>query len=416
MFIRGCFVIRKVLLAVLLASHLAPVVGCRVINKEITKIIYQKKPKESIWHSSAMWKYTLTKSQMQEIDFASSVSIEDVNVHYQQGLEAQADYIANKTIELLSEVEKKTGVQISFGTRIYLLRLDEFPQSFDIEMKGDPNEFCQPLFVEAGNESCEAIISKNWTYPGLLTHELVECSLIFPEHGGRILIDPHWSWLLFSGNYRNYTRWFREGFANYAGYLTSEIISQDMDLFQQPFSSLNKVGKKLFSWHQYSNDKLNHDYYNAALGLFLLIRDQFGEEAIREIIDEIKKQEYLDGVDLIKLTNQILNTDIKKLVENFHFPEIGLKTQPLKPATALNEGLDVTDGLFIIAVEPNSPADNANIKKKDVILKINGKPIKNNLDFELAIFELMQQQSVEVLLWRKEQQQITTELRLENVN
>ena len=417
------------LLLTLLALCLTLTAGCRTFNKEITKTMYQKKPKTLESHSSGSKKYTLTNSQVREIDFAGSVRVEDVNVSYQRGLDAQADCIASRTSKLLSEVEERTGVQLSFEAKIYLLRVDEIPQSFNISVVSDANEFCLPLFVEAGNESCETIISTNWGYPTLLTHELTECSLIFPIQGGRVLTDLRWKWFIFSGVYRNYTRWFREGLGNYAGYLAYDMVSEDLKfaasqippacvpfIFERPFSCLSRIGKDLFSWHQYSSTKLDHDYYNAALGLFLLIADQFGEEAIREIMREIKNRSYLDGIDLIKLTNRTLGTDIRELVERFEFPRTGFKIKPLTPATTLNEGLDVTKGLFVTHVEPNSPADDAGIKKKDVILKINDRSISSHLDFEMAIFERMQQQNIEALIWRKEQGQIMTELQLTNDN
>lgn len=391
--------------------------------------MYQKKPKRLESHSSGGTKYTLTDSQMREIDFAGSIRIEDVNVSYQRGLDAQADCIANRTSELLSKVEKRTAVQICFEPVIYLLRLDEIPRNFNISVVSDVNEFGLPLFVGAGNESCETIISTNFSYPTLLTHELVECSLIFPKEGGRVLTDLRWKWFIFSGIYRNYTRWFREGLGNYAGYLAYDMMSEDANfaasqipparipfIFGRPFSSLSRVGTKLFSWHQYSSNKLDHDYYNAALGLFLLIANQFGEESIREVMGEIRNRDHLDGVDLVKLTNQTLGTDIRELVENFQFRQTGLTMKPLTPATTLNEGLDVTKGLFVTAVEPNSPADDAGIKRTDVILKISDRPVKSYLDFELAIFERMQQQNIKALIWRQEQGQIMAELLLTNEN
>jgi hypothetical protein len=391
--------------------------------------MYQKKPKTLESHSSGSKKYTLTNSQVREIDFAGSVRAEDVNVSYQRGLDAQAGCIANKTSTLLSTVEERTGVQLSFEAKIYLLRVDEIPQNFNINVVSDANEFCVPLFVEAGNESCQTIISTNWTYPTLLTHELMECSLIFPKEGGRVLTDLRWKWFIFSGVYQNYTRWFREGLGNYAGYLAYDMASGDANfaasqissacipfMFGRPFSSLSRIGKKLFSWHQYSSNKLDHDYYNASLGLFLLIRNRFGEESIRQIMGEIKKRGHLDGVDLIELINQTLGTDIRGLIDNFQFPQTGLKIKPLTPATTLNEGLDVTKGLFVTGVEPNSPADDAGIRKKDVILKINDRSISSYLDFEMAILERMQQQNIEALIWRKEQGQLMAELQLTNEN
>ena len=190
--------------------------------------------------------------------------------------------------------------------------------------------------------------------PYLFTHELVEQSLIFPKDGRRVLPDVKWGWFLFKGYLQNHTRWFREGFSDYAGYLAYEMTCSDINLeiplarlramHEHPFSSLSRVGEDLFTWHQHSNKELNSDYYNAALGLFLLIRYEFGEVAIRRIIRGLDSIDYIDGPALIKLINKTLNTNVKKLADDFQFPETGLEIEPLTPAKALNEEIGKASG------------------------------------------------------------------------
>ena len=149
----------------------------------------------------------------------------------------------------------------------------------------------------------------------------------------------------------------------------------------------------------------------------MLIRDKFGADSIHRIIRGIDTLEYADGPALIELTNTILDTDIEQLVEDFHFPQTGLFMEPLsfislgKPEL---KGLSVSEGLYITVVEPGSPAENAGIRKGDVIYRINDKELKANLDFEFAIYQLMDHQSVTVNIARDKDVEVITELRLAN--
>ena len=221
----------------------------------------------------------------------------------------------------------------------------------------------------------------------------------------------------------NYTRWFREGLGNYASYLTYKMTSLKVKdwhpgkkwaIWSNPFSSLRKTGKDLFRWHQYSPGSLDFDNYNASLGLFLVLTDRFGQDAVRRIVFEVKGQRYLNGADLIAVINRTLKTDVEKLVENFCFPQTGLTTVPLTEAIARNEDIKVKEGLFVETVEPNSLSDRAGFKGKDVILGIGGKSIRNDLDFELAIFEFLEEQNAQVAIWRKGVGEMLIELHLVN--
>ena len=71
-------------------------------------------------------------------------------------------------------------------------------------------------------------------------------------------------------------------------------------------------------------------------------------------------------------------------------------------------------GLIVTIVESGSPAEKAGIRKNDVIYRINDKDIKANLDFELAIYQLMSHQSVTVNILRVEEGEVITELKLPN--
>jgi hypothetical protein len=124
-------------------------------------------------------------------------------------------------------------------------------------------------------------LSENCLYPYLYIHEIVEDTLIMGKGGRRIPMgNPILSFWPVKGKS---TRWFREGFSNYAGYFAHKHIWSDLDpkkyhipyaqievAHSHPFSALKKVKKSLFTWPQYDNGKFNHDvlYYEASLGLF----------------------------------------------------------------------------------------------------------------------------------------------------
>lgn len=406
----------KKLLIGLFALSLGSIAGCKSFYGDVITTTIGKEGGKVRF--STYERFHVCPRCIKEKGLVGSLEIADVNVAYQRGLEAQANCVAEHFNGLLDQVEHKTGFHIPCGTKFYLFRVDQIPQNIDGQLNADVNEIGFPLFVKAEDESCQTIFAQNAAYPGLIVHELAEFSLILPKKSGNVLPDAQGRFFLLPINVCKYTRWFREGFAEYAGYTAWQGASRDNDLplpstfgsqgytipwlREHPFSSLSNVGKKLFSWHQFSGRELDRDYYNAALGLFLLIGRRFGQDAVSRIMSNVSKQKYLDGADLIKVVNKTLNTNIVQLADDFHFPRTGLKLTPLTPASIKNEGVDVQQGLLVTGVDPNSPADTAGIKNKDVILQAAGKKVGNNLDFELAIFEVMDQEVAELSIWRKD--------------
>ncbi len=385
--------------------------GCTSINKGITEtVLAKKKPREWSIHYASRLQYTLTNQTLLDVEFEGSRNAGDTVVRYQRGLGDQAQCLADKTAALLEAVHQRTGVTFTTRCTLYLLRFDHPPQDFSIDLTSDPNEFPLPLFVQAGQESCEAIVARSRSYPYLLVHELAETSLI-NKAGGGVLPDLAWGTPGVRMHVNNYTRWFRDGFANYAGYLAYEITAaespSEKKLYQQealvhtePFSSLAQVGDKLFSWPQAAKPELERTYYNAALGLFLLIADTFGEQAIRDIIHEIAQQRGVNGRDLIEITNRVLDADVKQLAKDFAFPRIGAEVELMTPALALNRGVEPHAGLLVTAVPGGSLAKRAGLKEKDVIVALGDTPVANHLDFELGLFKLRQAKTVPLTVQR----------------
>ena len=382
---------------------------------------------------------------LKDAQFAGTFKSGNVQVLYQEGLQAQADCIANLTDKSFSYIEKSTGFETSYDSffTIYLLRTDANFWDYGKIVTTPGNSLGVILLVQTGKDSCESIISNNSVSNSIFVHEIIEGSFLFRKRGTAIegdYIKKEFGFI--NRKVLNYTRWFREGFSTYCAYLAHEAITSDSRFDKNkvshamllngfplhPFSALTKIGKDLFSWHQFSSlpletrlspnlpnpQKVITDYYDASFGLFLLIRDKFGEDAIHQIIRGIDTLKRADGPALIKLTNTILHTDIEQLVKDFHYPQTGLYMEPLFPGVAERKGLGISEGLLVTIVEPDSPAEKAGIRKNDVIYRINDKDIKANLDFELAIYQLMSHQSMTVNILRVEEGEVIAELKLPN--
>ena len=385
-------------LAGILAVAVVLSTGCRTISKRITEsVLEQERPEE--WHVryGSRTHYTFTNETLDELFFQGTVLVGDTSVRYQRGLSRQAECIAAGTARLLDAVQERTGVAITTRSTIYLLRFDQRPQDFDIALAVEPNEFPLPLFVQVDEESCEAIIAQNRSYPYLFVHELVETSLA-GEAGARVLPDLTWGALGLHLHVTNYTRWFRDGLANYAGYIAYRLVAAEVPagqrlyhrqtlLHTEPFSSLAQVGSDLFSWPQSSRTGRERMYYNASLGLFLLIVDAHGEGAIREIVGQIASRTAVDGQDLIEITNSVLGTDVRDLVDRFEFPDPGYDLERLTPALALNRGVEIQEGMLVEAVRDGSAAAQAGLRRGDVITAIGETPVVNMLDVEMALFQ-----------------------------
>jgi len=386
-------------------------------------------------------------SLLKDAQFAGTMKAGNIQVLYQEGLQNQADCIANLTYKSFSRILKSTGFRTSTANRtLYLLRSDSMLLDVSQIVWTPDNVLGVILLAQTDDDSCESIISHNSVFPFGFVHEIIEGSLFFRKEG--TALEPDYKrkeFVFFNRKILNYTRWFREGFSTYCAYLAHEAITSDSRFDKNqvshamllngfslhPFSALTKIGKDLFTWHLFSSfpqenllspnlpnpQKVSTDYYDGSFGLFMLIRDKFGADSIHRIIQGIDTLKYADGPALIELTNTILDTDIEQLVEDFQFPQTGLYMEPLsfyslgKPE--LKE-LSVSEGLYVMVVELGSPAEKAGIRKDDIIYRINDKDIKANLDFEFAIFQLMDQPIVTVNILRDKNVEVITELKLAN--
>ena len=296
---------------------------------------------------------------------------------------------------------------------------------------------CLVLYTEDEDDSCEMIVANNWSYPALHVHEIVEFSILDSGTAPVLLNDIRRK--TGQGGWKeeyHYTRWFREGFADYAGFLAHQVTIASLrfdedtyslkvrqrDLDRIPFSGLDRVGKDLFTWHQYTNHPTRAEsirshkcgeYYSAAFGLFLVIEDRFGRDAIKSIMLEVNQMERANGSDLMELTNRVSNTDVVKLVEGFRFPRTGLSMARPRAHTERVYPESGLEGICVISVEPDSAAARAGVRERDLLVGVSGKPVATNLYFELALYELMDEPSVTISLWRKGVGKLDVEMAIE---
>jgi serine protease Do len=82
--------------------------------------------------------------------------------------------------------------------------------------------------------------------------------------------------------------------------------------------------------------------------------------------------------------------------------ELGMTVQRLTPQIAESLGLEKADGVVVTAVEPGSAADEAGIRRGDVILEVDRKPIRNLDEYKNSIAGIRKGKGVLFLVRRGE--------------
>jgi len=80
--------------------------------------------------------------------------------------------------------------------------------------------------------------------------------------------------------------------------------------------------------------------------------------------------------------------------------ELGITAQDLTPELASAFGIDRTNGTVISRIEAGSPADRSQLKVGDVILEVDGKPVRNSGDVRNRVGLLRVGTHVNMTLWR----------------
>jgi serine protease Do len=82
--------------------------------------------------------------------------------------------------------------------------------------------------------------------------------------------------------------------------------------------------------------------------------------------------------------------------------ELGLTVQRLTPQMAESLGLEKSDGVVVSAVEPGSAADEAGIRRGDVLLEIDRRPIRNLDEYRKSVAAIKKGRGVLFLVRRGE--------------
>lgn len=345
--------------------------------------------------------------------YEGTAKVGRAEVAFQAGLKEQAGELAMEMEQYIAHVEQHLGRELQVPVRAYLLRRDRMPGEITGGFQPSTEVYQFPMFVADQDESFETIRSTNPFYPYMFVHELAKLSFVDPARPPLVLDGPKSNPLVKASHQ---TRWFREGLANYAEFLVYEKMRErtgpdggsvnlstfeNNHVYQQPLSALARVGEELFNWDASGDQANNPDYHNAAMGLFILVEDRFGEGAVRTIIDELEKVEFVDGQVLEETFNRTLGASIRELAAGFDARDTGAEATALTPATAKNYGLKAPQGLYVNNVAEASLAKTAGVQRGDVIVQLNRTPIANNLDYELAMLEAERHGNVYFMLDRQ---------------
>ncbi len=82
--------------------------------------------------------------------------------------------------------------------------------------------------------------------------------------------------------------------------------------------------------------------------------------------------------------------------------DLGLTVQRVTPQIADSLGLDRAEGVVITMVEPGSPAEEAGLRRRDVILEIDRKSIRKLSDYQKAITKIKKGKGILLLVRRGE--------------
>jgi serine protease Do len=82
--------------------------------------------------------------------------------------------------------------------------------------------------------------------------------------------------------------------------------------------------------------------------------------------------------------------------------ELGLSVQRLTPQMAESLGLEKADGVVVSAVEPGSAADEAGIRRGDVLMEIDRRPIRNLEEYRKSVAAIKKGRGVLFLVRRGE--------------
>ena len=341
-------------------------------------------------------------------DLKEKQSIKRVDVSGQKPFPNIAVAFADHLTFIISQLELKLGITISYRPHILLIECDNVPASLNCELTSEGHTLPFPIFVSKQDPSVSHTFVSNIIHFHGIVHELIEVSIAGVNNS--IPIANDYSIFFNLIKVRKYTRWFREGFSEYAEVLINEILQSTPHMFwsdiwrlamrHNPLLSLHWTKQYIFYWHQFSKKEFVESFYNAALGIFLVFRHRFGDDAIHEIGRKISKESQLDGKRLLQLCSHVLGTDVRSLIEGFTFPQLGIRF-----ASQFIENYQENDKiqLKVDSVQSQSIGDRAGIMASDIIVQVNDMPVCTSFEFEMALLESIESCSATMIINRQGQ-------------
>ncbi|MEM0914566.1 MAG: hypothetical protein AAGK09_08135 [Planctomycetota bacterium] len=297
-----------------------------------------------------------------------------------------ADRLADRYERARQSAFVDLGIDSPLRVVIRIIYLPESPTRYHVSSPFYDDTYVAIHFV--ADEPLSGAVDYDRLY--LDMHELVEITLTDPTVPPVALPDASGRFLgLIPFESRNRTRWFRDGLATYGAYCAATVVDPDLTektgLFGHPLSSLARVGPALFDWHQ-DQPRPSRDEYNASFGLFLLLEQRYGMEAIRSAIQAAAEVDYPDGPALVAAVNGVLGIDLRQAVASFDFPQWSLR---------------YNDRGEVLGIEVLDPSWVDELQVGDLVVFADGRSIQSTLALELAWLEAREQgRPLELSIWR----------------
>ena len=396
----------------LLAALAVLAVGCRSYSESLKRLQVERRIQLDVVQSfrpPTVDAATLAREQ----PFAGTAGAGRVKASYPLGLERLAGELASQIDGMYGFVEQHTGIPLSFDVAVFLVRVDEDPAASvgdRLQVVGGKCSVC--LFVPVDDETVAGVVRCNRLFPYSFVHEMTELSLICPAEGrSPLLVDA----VMDDKQIIHGTRWLREGLACY----TAEIVTRDYChadrgelMHRRPYAALHDAGHLLTQWSAFSNrfmeDRYEKTYYSAALGMVLEIIRRKGEDGLRQMVDDLAKEDLADGAAITRLMKQRVGLSPTELAASVEVPLLGIDPRDLTTARARGLGVEAAEGVIVLRTRPFSPAREAGLLPNDVILECNGQLVADASELERRLVGAGAGAPVQLGIWRAGQRQQIT--------
>jgi len=244
-----------------------------------------------------------------------------------QGL---AESLARLGGETLEQTKRELGIQSNLEIHIVLVPVDRdaWPSTFEFETKVLNCHLTSPLLVDSGNDNLVDFLRFNgpegidFFTSGVIGHEYFEAGLVIKEGNLRVAMDLEAKWYGIPLIERNFTRWYRDGFATYAAMVWLDKLYDragipaeerpEMAFLKNAEDSFKRIGAGIFRWTQFRRNE-NQPRYEASLGLFLKLEEEFGRDRIREWNEAIaaSTDEFKGRADLLQAAKDVFGIDLQ---------------------------------------------------------------------------------------------------------